>query len=96
MSTTNPTPTPTPVPQRPAWRSTVRTVFQVLLGLSAGWGIVIQALGLNPDWKWVATSVVVTGAITHAMNQPIVEMFLQEYLPWLSAYGPSLGEHERQ
>lgn len=67
------------------WRATVRTVVQAVIAFAAMWGVVVQALGLDPSWQWVSASLVVTGAITRVMALPDVEAFLRHFLPFLAA-----------
>ena len=80
---TEPTPVPTQV-RRP-WRSTVRTVFQSIVGLASMWGLIVVALGLDADWKWVAASLTVSAAITRLMALPAVEVWLASFVPFLAA-----------
>lgn len=73
-----------PTQLRRPWRSTLRTVFQALVGLAAMWAVVVQALGL-PDWAWVGTSLAVAAGITRVMALPAVEVWLRTWVPWLAA-----------
>lgn len=90
-ATTDPAPVkkPKPVPTssqgKYPWRATLRTVFAFVIGLAASWGVIVQALNLNPEWEWVTAGGVVAAAITRALANPLVEQFLQEYFPWLAA-----------
>lgn len=70
--------------QRP-WRTTVRTVFQGVVGLAASWALIVQALGLDPSWQWVTVSLTITAAITRVMALPAVEGLLARFVPWLAA-----------
>ncbi len=67
------------------WRTTVRTVFQALIGLAAAWGLVVEALGLSEQIPIVAASLTVTAAITRLMALPVVNDWLATYVPWLAA-----------
>lgn len=92
------TTTPVPLPDKPTqskhpWRATVRTLFAVIVGLAASYGFLVQLLGLNTQWHWVAVGAVVAAAITRAMANPVVELALQKYLPWLSAQPRPKPEH---
>lgn len=78
-------PRPRPTQVKSPWRATLRTVFQALVGFAAMWALIVQAIGLNEDWQWVAASLAVTGAITRVMALPAVEAYLQRFLPFLAA-----------
>lgn len=67
------------------WRSTVRTVFQALVGFASMWAILVQVAGLDSTTGWVSASLAVTAAVTRVMALPQVEAFLQRFLPWLAA-----------
>jgi hypothetical protein len=67
------------------WRATLRSVFQALVGFAAMWGVIVEAIGLDPSWQWVATSLAVTGAVTRVMALPGVEKWLERFLPFLAA-----------
>lgn len=66
------------------WRSVLRTVFQAVVGLAAAWAIIVQAVGLDETIPWVATSLVITGAITRFMNSPAANAILERFLPFLA------------
>lgn len=67
------------------WRASARTIFQAVVAFAAMWGVVVEAIGLDPAWEWVAASLVVAGAITRVMALPSVEEFLRRFLPFLAA-----------
>lgn len=67
------------------WRATARTVFAALVAFSAMWGTIVEAVGLDPSWQWVAAGTAVTGAVTRLMAVPAVEDFLSRFLPFLAA-----------
>mgnify|MGYP007055515414 CR=1 FL=1 len=69
------------------WHAVVRTVFQALVGFAAMWALIVEALGINESWPWVAASLAVTGAITRVMAIPAVNAWLGRYVPWLAAEG---------
>lgn len=67
------------------WRAVARTVFEVVVSFAAMWALIVEAIGLDPGWQWVAGSLTVTGAITRVMALPAVETFLRRFVPWLAA-----------
>lgn len=75
----------TPTQSAHPWRATLRTLFAVVVGLAASYGVVVQALGLNANWHWVVVGAGVAAAITRVLANPLVEKTLQQYFPWLSA-----------
>jgi hypothetical protein len=84
MSTPDTTPTaPTQVTH--PWRATIRTLVAVLVSLAASWGIVVQALGLDPTWQWVALGSAAAAGITRVMALPATETLLRRIAPWLAA-----------
>lgn len=85
---------PKPTQVRRPWRATVRTIFQATIALAAMWGLVVEALGL-PDWAWVGASIAVAGGITRMMALPAVEVFLRNFLPFLSAVPKQDAHGER-
>ena len=66
------------------WRATVRSVFQFLVGLAAGWALIVQAAGLDAGIEWVATSLVVAAGITRVMALPAVDDLIRRFVPWLA------------
>jgi hypothetical protein len=67
------------------WRATVRTLFAIVVGLASSWGVVAQALNLDPTWGWVAIGAALAATVTRVLANPTVEALLKQYLPWLSA-----------
>lgn len=80
-----PTTTAAPTQVRRPWRSTTRTIFQAVVGLAAMWALIVEAIGLDADWRWVAASLAVTAAITRVMALPAVERWLAAFVPFLAA-----------
>jgi hypothetical protein len=78
----------TPTQVRHPWRATARTIFAALVAFASMWGVIVEALHLDPTWQWVAIATAVTGGITRLMAVPAVEMFLRRFLPWLAADKP--------
>lgn len=68
-------------------RATIRTTFQVIVGLAAVTPFLVDALGLKATGV-AATVLAVAAAITRVMAMPAVEDFLQQYVPWLAADKP--------
>ena len=69
------------------WQTIARTLVQALVGLAASWGLIVEALGLDPGVGWVATSLAVTAAVTRFMAVPQVNAWLAKYIPWLAPEG---------
>ena len=67
------------------WRTTVRTIFQAVVGFASIWALMVVALGLDEAVPWVAASLAVTGGITRVMAIPEVNAWLACYIPWLAA-----------
>lgn len=75
----------TPTQVAHAWRATVRTVFQAIVGFAAMWAVIVEALGIDAKLPWVAGSLAVTAGITRVMALPQVEEWLVKYLPFLAS-----------
>lgn len=76
----------TPTQVRRPWKSTARTLFQAFVGLCVLAPLLVQTAGLNVEQlPWLATVLVVAGAITRVMALPGVESWLQKYLRFLAA-----------
>lgn len=78
--------TPTQV-QYPS-RTVIRTVLQVLLGLSVLIPEIISELGLNTGLPLIAGVLVICGGIARVMAMPAVNAFLSQWLPWLAPVPP--------
>lgn len=74
----------TPTSVAHSWRASGRTIFQALVGFASMWALIVEALGLDTTWPWVAASLAVTGGITKVMNLPAVEAWLVRFLPFLA------------
>ena len=74
----------TPTQVQHSSRAVTRTIFQALVGFTAMWAVIVEALGLDSTLPWVAASLAVTGGITKVMNLPAVENWLVKYLPFLA------------
>jgi len=66
------------------WRATVRTVFAFVVGLAAGWGLIVQAAGLDAGVEWVSGSVAIAAGITRVMALPAVDALIRQFAPWLA------------
>lgn len=66
-------------------RTTIRTAFQVLIGLAAVMPIIIATLGLPAAGGIVGVVLAVSAGITRVMAIPAVNEFLESHLPWLAA-----------
>lgn len=70
------------------WRATVRTILAVIVALAAmAPSIYTAATQDNPEAATGAAALALTiaAAITRIMALPVVEAFLQRFLPWLAA-----------
>lgn len=66
-------------------RTTIRSVFQVLIGLAAVMPVVIATLGLPTTSVVVGGVLAVSAAVTRVMAIPGVNKFLEDHFPWLAA-----------
>lgn len=78
----------TPTQVRRPWRATIRTVFQA--GVSAAAAAPVVYAAATQESAELATGaagtvLVVSGAVTRVMALPVVEDFLQRFIPWLAA-----------
>lgn len=65
-------------------RTTIRTIFQMVVSLAAMWFLIVEALGISQTIPWVASSIAVAAAITRLMAVPQVNEWLSTYIPWLA------------
>lgn len=76
------------------WRATVRTVLQALVGLCAAAPLAYEA-AVQGDAAAATgaagTVLVVAGAVTRVMALPVVEEWLERFVPWLAACEPDRG-----
>lgn len=70
---------------RRPWRSTVRTLVQLVLGLAPMLPLLVDASGVDDTLPAVAGALAISGGITRVMALPQVEVFLQRFVPWLAA-----------
>lgn len=70
---------------RRPWRSTLRTVFQLAVGLAPMLPAIAHASGVDDTAAPVALALGISAAVTRVMALPDVETFLQRFVPWLSA-----------
>lgn len=70
---------------RRPWRSTIRTVFQLAVGLAPMLPLIVSAGGLDETAPAVAAALAISGGVTRVMALPQVESFLQTFVPWLAA-----------
>lgn len=76
-----------PTQVRRPWRSTVRTVFQLVIALATLAPFVAGGIYDDVDQAPVVVVQVLTvaGTITRVMAVPQVEAFLRRWAPWLAA-----------
>lgn len=70
---------------RRPWRSTVRTVFQLVVGLAPMMPVIVAASGVDETLPAVGLALGISAGVTRIMNLPAVEDFLQRFVPWLAA-----------
>lgn len=66
------------------WRSTIRTGFQVVLGLAVLLPFVLDASGIPETAPGVALALAVSGGVARVMALPQVDEFLERFVPWLA------------
>lgn len=71
------------------WRTTVRTAFQFVVGLAAGWALIVGAAGLDAGIEWVGTSLAISAAATRVMALPVVDALIRQFVPWLAPDKPA-------
>lgn len=74
-----------PTQVRRPWRSTIRTVVQVVLGVAPLLPAIVGASGVDDSLPAVAAALALSAGITRVMGLPAVEGFLQRFVPWLAA-----------
>lgn len=72
---------------RAPWRTTVRTLFQALIGLCAALPVIVTASGVEQTTAGVGLGLAVAAGVTRVMAAPAVNDWIDRYVPWLSA-GP--------
>lgn len=70
---------------RRPWRATIRTAFQLLVGLAAMLPLLTDAAGLEETTPVLAGVLAVSAAVTRVMALPAVEAFLEQFVPFLAA-----------
>lgn len=65
------------------WKSTIRTVFQALVGLAVIVPVIVEDVGATAPWALGAAAI--AGGFARVMALPQVEHFLEDHLPWLAA-----------
>lgn len=70
------------------WRAVIRTVFALVIALAAMaeplYSTITQQDPVSATGPALA-ALAIAGAITRVMAMPMVEQFLQRFLPWLAA-----------
>lgn len=74
-----------PTQVRRPWRSTVRTVFQALVGLVVILPVVLVEAGVSDIVVGGVSVLGVSAVVTRLMALPAVEKWLGRFLPWLAA-----------
>lgn len=70
------------------WRATARTIFAVVTALAAMAPVIYTAATQqSPELATgaIATALAITASITRILALPVVESFLQRFVPWLAA-----------
>lgn len=81
------------------WRATIRTILAVVIALAAlAPALYTAATMQSPELATGAAAAVLTiaAAITRIMALPVVEAFLQRFVPWLAAGIPRSHEIARE
>lgn len=77
------------------WRAVIRTAFAIITALAAMAPVIYVAIAQqSPEVATGAAAglLAIAGAITRVMALPVVESFLQRFLPWLAASNRGDGE----
>ncbi len=83
-----------PTQVRHPWRSTTRTVFQLVVALASLLPYVLAGVDV-PVGGAFAQVLAVAATITRVMAMPEVSTFLERFVPWL-APGDGPGSHPAQ
>lgn len=70
------------------WRATTRTILAVIIAVAAMAPVVYTAATMqSPELATgaAAAALTIAAAITRIMALPVVEAFLQRFIPWLAA-----------
>lgn len=70
------------------WRAVVRTLFAIVTALAAMAPMIYEAITQADPGSatgWAATALGIAGAITRVLALPVVEEFLEQFLPFLAA-----------
>lgn len=78
-----------PTQVRRPWRTTVRSLFQAVVGFAAIVPLLVQAAGIDQTLPLVASGIAVSAAITRIMALPGVEAWLRAHVPFLAANPPA-------
>lgn len=66
------------------WRTVVRTIFQLVLGLAIALPSLVVGLDLPPS-AGLTAALGIAAAVTRVMAIPAVDALLRQWLPWLAA-----------
>lgn len=77
---------PVPTQEKHPWRSTIRTGFQVLLGVISVVPFIVAGVDV-PTEGWLAQVVAVAMTASRIMNIPQVARLIERRFPGLSAAG---------
>ena len=81
-----------PTQARKPWRAVFRTL--IVIGIAMIPFIQSAAVELGIDnIPWIAATLALAAGLQRALSVPAVEIFLQQYAPWLSAIGGYVGKH---
>lgn len=76
----------------PGARRTVRTAFQATVAAAAAMPLVVEAIGLNKATAGVGIFVGVATGLTRVMALPVVDAWIEAYVPWLHREPPAGGD----
>ena len=72
---------------RHPWKAVVRTLFAALVGIAAMAGPVYEAITQGSAAQatgWTAVALGICGAVTRVLALPVVDIWLTQFIPWLS------------
>lgn len=81
--------TAAPTQVRRPWRTTVRSIFQAIVGFAAIVPLLVQAAGIDETLPLVAAGITASAGITRVMALPGVESWLRAHVPFLAANPPA-------
>jgi hypothetical protein len=72
-----------PTQVRHPWRTTIRTAFQIVVGIATLLPLVLAGVDIPTGGK-LAQVLAVAAGLTRVMAMPEVSTFLERFVPWLA------------